>query len=146
MKFVFEKLMEHRKHLEELAMRDLYEAQSAVDDAQGVLDALFASIQRARETMGEIGRKGGLIGDQLLIIESFIAAQKRKIIEQREIIKRLLEKVNEKRDELVARARDFKVLEKLKEKQAKRERAALKKREFKQIDNMVVMRFSREQE
>ncbi len=142
-KFAFEKLMEHRKNLEELAMRDYVDAQGNLDRANRLMDRYYDSIEEGRNQVSSLENLGGKILGQLELIESFIHGQKRRIVEHREQVRSIIQDVEKKHETLIERAREYKVLERLKEKQMEKIKKEKKKREMKSVDEMVVMGFGR---
>lgn len=142
--FPFEKLMEHRKRLEELAMKDLTESQRELHRANLKMKNYYNSIDQSRRQICDFIKSGGNVTSSTQLLEEYIVGQKKRIVDFRETVRELIQRVEQKQEILMERAREYKILEQLKEKQKLKFKKGIKKREFKNIDNMVVMRFSRE--
>lgn len=143
-RFPFEKLMQHRKNLEELAMRDVADAQRELKEANEIMGKYYSSIDECRENMAGLIREGGRVTGRLCDLDEFIKGQKNRIITYRETVRALVQKVEKCQLALVEKAREYKILDRLKVKQVKKQKKIEKKKEFKTVDDLVVMRFSRE--
>lgn len=142
--FAFEKLLDHRKMLEDLARKDYLLAASNVATAEGELRQMYDDIRESRNRAGELGRKGGAQGPALSQIDEFIRGQNIRIQRQREKIRELMAEAERKQLALVEAAREHKTLQKLKERRLADFKRALKKGDLKIIDEIVTTRFKRE--
>ncbi len=146
MKFTFpyDKLLDHRKALEEVARREYAAARARVDEAEAELRSMYDGIARSRERAGRLEREGGAQGPALSLIGEFIDGQRIRIERQRRKIRELLMDAEEKQGALIEAAKEHKTLEKLKERRLKEFKRAVKKKELKEIDEIVTTRFKRE--
>jgi flagellar export protein FliJ len=140
-KFQFEKLLQHRKREEEIAMRDYLLARQRHDAAVVVLNSYYQSIVETRTLTAQVTAGGGAQSEKLRQADHFIAGQEVRIHQQKLIIRTLNQEKEEKHEIAVARAQDAKALEKLKEKLRGRHRIAANKRETKEMDDLATMRF-----
>ena len=142
--FPYEKLLDHRRTLEELARKEFMIAKGKVDDAETELRKMYDDVAANRQRALDLAEKGGPQGGALVQIHEFIQGQKFRIQNQREKIQGLMMEMEEKKQALVEAAKETKTLEKLKERQLKEFKQAAKKRELKEIDEIVTTRFKRE--
>lgn len=141
--FGFEKLLHHRRQLEDIARRNWLEAQAKVDAANGKMRNLFDEIEQARFRAGTLARGGGAHGPALAQIDEFINGQKVRIEAQRAEIRKLLADAESMHEIVVEAAKERKILEKLRERKHEDFKSRLKKQEIKEIDELVVTRFKR---
>ena len=141
--FSYEKLLDHRKTVEEVAHRDYLLAQTQVDAAEKVLRGMYDDIAKSRTRIGKLEVEGGKAGPALGLLHDFIDGQKIRIERQRAKIRELLAEAERKHEILVEAAREHKTLQKLKEKRKQEFRKAVKKRELKAVDEIVTTRFKR---
>lgn len=142
--FPYDKLLDHRKMLEEIARKDYISARTQADDAEAKLRAMYDDVSSARDRAGRLEVMGGPQGPLLSLISDFIDGQKIRIERQRQTIRELLAVVEEKHEALIEAAREHKTLQKLKERRLKEFKRQLKKKELKEVDEMVTTRFKRE--
>lgn len=140
-RFAFEKLLAHKRTLEDVARREFAEAQALVDEAEKELNRLFGQIDDSRDLALELGTKGGAQGPALVQIDEFIRGQGIRIESQRHRIRELKIVAEEKQELLLAAAKERKVYEKLREKRLEEFKLLQKKLEMKQVDDLVTTRF-----
>ncbi len=145
MKFHFklQKVLEHRKILEDLAMKDLQEAVAALLGEKEKLEMLktgrHEAFQRRYDIQTKDLRSEGLLSMQQ--IEIFIKGQDRRIELQKAKVQEAENLVESMREILRQKATEYKIIDKLKEKQ-KAEFIEEKNRiEQKEIDELNVIRF-----
>ncbi len=143
-KFAFEKLLVHRKITEDRARKEFLLAQAKVDGAEGELKKMYDDVTNAHDRVGRLQQTSGQNAASLMVADEFIVGQKIRIQHQREKIRQLLAVAEEKRAILIEAAREKKTLEKLKEKRFEEFKRTQKKREMREIDEIVTMRFKRE--
>lgn len=134
--------MQYRKRLEEVALRDFLFARKAYDDAAAVLNQYYQSISDTRELSGLRQSAGGQTAEQLCQMNDFIAGQLIRIERQKEVIRQLAAEMEQRHQSLTKAAQDFKILEKLKERLQSRFKQKEKRKELKEVDDMIVMKFS----
>ena len=145
MKFVFEleKVLKHKRTVENVAQRDWAEAQALVDAGMKELKALYTQVEEARNLVAMREKSGSARGFELGQVDEFVNGQKVRIERQRQKVRELMGRAEELHEALVAAARERKTFEKLKEKRFEEFKAQKKKHELKQLDDLVVTRYKR---
>jgi flagellar FliJ protein len=142
-KFSLLPLLKHRKRLEDEALKAYADAQAKVDAAEKQLQALFDQIDDARVSAQQFTLEGGAQSTRLEQIDQFINLQKILIEKKREAIRDLRFVAETKHELLIEAVRERKTLERLREHRQASYKLMLKKQELKQVDEMVVTRFGR---
>ena len=140
-KFSYEKLLAHKHTLEEIAQKNFAEAQRRLEDAKADLNALYLAIDDVRARSFEMERKGGLSQNTGVATDEFVNGQKIRIVKQRDIVREKMMDVEQRQEELILAARERKTLEKLKEKKIEEFKTEAKRKEQKEVDDMITMRF-----
>ena len=139
--FSFQKLLDHKASLEDIARRDWLQARSSVEAANRELEAMYGQIDAARVRASSLEITGGTQAASLSQIDHFISGQKILIERHRAHIRELVADEERKQVLVVEAARERKTLEKLKERRLEEYRLRRKKLELKQVDELVVTRF-----
>lgn len=142
-KFSYQKLLAHKHTLEEIAQKNLAEAQRRLDTAKSELNALFKAVDEVRARAFEMERQGGQSQSSGAIADEFANGQKIRIAKQREVIRERNMDVEQRQEELILAARERKTLEKLREKKLEEFKIENKRKEQKDTDDMITMRFLR---
>ncbi len=142
--FKFESLLKYRKRLEEAAQRDFIAARRELDEALAMIQQMYSSIEEARAYIHSCQGQGQA-GDifRILSSEQFITGQKVKIDIERARARELMMRVEEKQELLLAAAREFKKIEKLKERHKSEFKKEQRRLEIKRVDDLVVIRSGR---
>jgi len=142
--FKFESLLKYRKRLEEAAQREFISARRELDECLARIQQMYLSIEETRAYIAACQRQGEP-GDisQILSSEQFIRGQNRRIDEERARARQLMMNVEQKQELLVSASREFKKMEKLKDRQKTDFKKEAKRREMKRIDDLVVIRAGR---
>lgn len=141
-KFNLDKVLRHRKILEDLAQKDFQEALAVYNAKKAEIDGLYTAMKNAREAgFSMTSQTGGQVAESLKQIQEFIVLQDIRI--DREMIKLAeIEKLVEaKREVLRQKAMDKKILERLETKKREEFQAEKMRREQKENDENVSMRF-----
>lgn len=144
-RFHLEKVLEHRRRLEDDAKRDFLNAQVNTLNALRDLEGLYVAIDVARARGHEM-QKGVAnlhMAPTLQNIDVFIGGQKIRIERQRAVIRELKATEERFQELLVQAAKEKKTLEKLREKHIAEYRAELARREQEELDDLSVMRYGR---
>lgn len=144
--FPFKTLMEHRKRLEELAQREFAEAQAIVQKGLREIDDMYRSIDEARLEITRLESEGN--SDHIEQIKNhhlFMSGQAIRIERHRVKVRQDMAIAEEKQLALIEAAKEFKILEKIKEKKWAEFKDQMKKRELKQMDELAVTRFKKEE-
>lgn len=142
MKFRFrlDTVMRQRRVEQDLAQKDYFTAQAAVNQQLSLIKVMYEESDSAREMAGSLQMMGGTKVPDLIQIEEFISLQKLKIQRAREKARELMAIAEEKQEILVEKAQNVKVLEKLREKQHEEFKKEKSKRETIEMDDMTIMR------
>jgi flagellar FliJ protein len=140
--FKLEKILQHRKNLENLARKDYLEAIAKHNEEKTKLDNYYKSIDSARENACEIQSKGGTHSAEVLCqIHDFIKGTE-ILIERQKLVVRNSAKIVEDKQELLREASiEYKMIERLKEKKKNEYRMDMKKLEEKRMNDMNSIRF-----
>jgi len=126
--------------LEDLARRDWITAQAASDVAMKELEGLYAQIEQARFRAAALQKAGGAHSTELGQIDDFIRGQKIRIEAKRAELRLLLGEVERCHELLLQASIETKTLEKLKERRLAEFKLKRKKRELKEVDELIVTR------
>lgn len=139
-KFALEKVLKHKKILEDQAKKDFSEISKRLRDQEQYLENLEQDLKTAYDNKYQIQKMGGNISAYLEFFHNYYGAQKKLIENQKKIIQGMTKILEEKREFLVQAARDHKTFVMLREKKKQEFRKELLKREQKRLDDMNIMR------
>lgn len=142
MKFNFrlEALMRQRKADRDNAQRIYADAQDSVQRQLAMIKRMYAEIDKARLICDETQAQKGTSSTSLANIDEFIEGQKIRIKMAREKARELMSIAEEKLEILTDKMRDYKMLEKLKERQHVQFKNEKSKKEIKELDDITIMR------
>lgn len=151
MKFRFrlEKVLTHRRRVEDEAKRAYFEAKAKTEAALTELEGLYRQIDDARARGHELMTGGAqdipprFAAPILQHTDLFIGGQKIRIETQRKKIRDLKGEEERLQDLLAEAARERKAMEKLREKHREEFVAEQDRREREEADDLSVMRFGR---
>lgn len=147
MKFNFslQKVLEHRKTLEDIAQRDFQQALVNYQTEVNNLEQLKSQRQLAFHKGYKIPTKDAKnIPPKLQQTQEFILGQDKRIEIQKAKVQHLAEEVEKMREILRERAISFKIIEKLKEKKFRDFIQEQKIKDQKELDEVNVIRHPRE--
>ena len=139
-KFALEKVLKHKKILEDQAKREFGEISKILQEQEEFLAKLEADLQTSYQNKFEVQKIGGNISAYLDFFYNYYISQKKLIENQNQIITGLKKILEEKREFLIHAAREHKTFTMLKEKKRQEFRKELKKREQKHLDELNMMR------
>lgn len=139
-KFVLEKVLKHKKILEEQAKKDFGLVSAKLREQEQYLINLEADLKTAYENKFQIQQSGGAVASYLEFFHYYYISQKKLIENQKNIIAGLAKILEDKRLYLVQMAREHKTFVMLREKKKIEFNKELKKREQKHLDEMNIMR------
>jgi flagellar FliJ protein len=142
-KFNLQKVLEHRKTLENLAQKVFQEALYDLNVEIEKLNRLEIELRESYFKNQEYIDKGGVQASAWQQVHEFKLGQELKILRQKAVIQQHLQVVEQKRQELLATTKEFKIIEKLKEKKQKDFFDEMNYLEQKQIDEMTIMRYKK---
>lgn len=140
--FKLDKILQHRKNIENLARKDYLEALAKLEEEKSKLENQYISIEKARENSFEIQSKGGINSAQVLCqIHDFIKGTE-ILIERQKLKVRENKKIVEDKQELLRETSiEYKMIERLKEKKKEEYRMDMRKLEEKKLDDLNSIRF-----
>jgi flagellar export protein FliJ len=143
-RFAYEKLLEYRKQQEEIARRDYNESLVALDREKEKLERMYLYLDQATEEKYRLSSLAtGVPIEMVNKIEIFQVGQNIRIKSQRLVIQGFQQIVEQKHEILISTAREFQVLEKLREKKLAEFKKIQRKLDAKAMDEIVVTRFKR---
>lgn len=141
-KFNLDKVLRHRKILEDLAQKDFQEAMSQYNAKLAEIEQMEEAKKSARETSFTLTRQtGGQVAESLKQIQEFLILQDIRIARERQKLAEIEKLVEAKREVLRQKAMDKKILERLETKKREEFQAERMRREQKEIDDNSSMRF-----
>jgi len=136
--FKLQKVLNYRRQVEEQAMMALATAQRRYQDQASLLDALKSRLARA-ET--EFHGRSEYTPQDLWLWRTYKQAADHDVAEAEATLQWLAKELQKAREEMVTRAKDRKLLDKLKENQAKRYDQETRLAEQKDFDESSTLRF-----
>ena len=143
--FHLEKVLTHRRRLQDEAKRDFMLAQANTVNALRDLEALYVAIDVARNRGHEVqvGISDTRMAPTLQNIDVFIGGQKIRIERQRVVIREFKAEEERLHDLLIEASKEKKTLEKLREKHLGAYRIEMARREQLELDDLAIMRHGR---
>ncbi|MCB9025917.1 MAG: flagellar export protein FliJ [Bdellovibrionaceae bacterium] len=142
-KFPLQALLRHRERLEEMAKKEYMLAQNKVNETLGKINEMWEEIDNTRKNKIEEQHKGGTKGQLLASMDEFIVGHKIRVEREKVKLRELMLIAEEKKELLIEAAKEHKILQRLKEKMMEKHKIMIKKKEVKDIDDIVTTRFKR---
>ena len=143
-KFPLEKVMQHRKMLEDLAQKDFQQAQNELVQQQLKLKEMQDAAIEARTGAFRRQSEGGKASPTLIQISEFLKGQDIRMERQKEKIKECEGLVENLREILRQKAIDYKIIEELRDRRLEEFKVERRKIEQKRTDDLNLMRFRKE--
>lgn len=144
MKFRFrlQKVLEHRKRLEDEAKRKYFEAVGRTQEAKAKLESMYRAIDKSRVRAHQIQTQGGGHSAILALQDTdvFIRGQNVRIENQRRVIRELKQVEEMEQEKLIEAAKERQALEKLREKKLQEFRDSLDRKEAMEVDDLNIIR------
>jgi len=140
--FRFEALLTYRAHRKERAEVALGKARQHLRRALDDLEALRSDQREAREELSASLRQRPS-ADLLLNYTDFLSALKARIRRQKEEVATREQAVRDRRNEVLARTREYRIIEKLKERDYETWLLEQRRQEQKALDEIAVVRHAR---
>lgn len=140
-KFNLESVLKHRERLEEIAQRELAEAQAAVNEVLARIEAMYRRMDEVREEIlaaQKIGSQEKL--EEVRQMEHFITNERRRVEQVRLEARELMAVAEEKQEKLMLAAQEKKIMTKLKERRLREHRERLARIEAKELDDLTMTR------
>ncbi|WP_413292585.1 flagellar export protein FliJ [Bdellovibrio sp. HCB185ZH] len=142
-KFPMQKVLEHRKVVENLAQKDFQDAVAVLNEFQEKLDKMNQEILEAQARAGSLLQVGGAQGPALSQIHEFLKGQKIRILQQEQKIQEIEKIVEYKREILRQAALEYKIMEKVRENKFEEYKAERKIQDQKEMDEQAILRFKK---
>ncbi len=140
-RFPFETLRKVRKIEEDEAQRIFFEAQARLNECLAKIQQMYTSIDEARLTISRLqfSQEQNKLSS-IRTNEEFIKGQEVRIKLERQKARELMREVEIKQEALIGKAKDRKVIDRLKEKRFEVFKKEIKVQEQKETDEMVTLR------
>ena len=142
-KFRFEALLSYRRHLKEMTEVELSLEQHRLKKSRDHLNSIREDLLETSKDLAK-GLKGKLPSHLIKNYSEYISAQKIRITLQEIEILKSTEKVEEKREELLEKTKQHKVIEKLKEKDIQKWKRQQLIMEQQEISETAIIRHGKE--
>ena len=142
-KFGLQKVMQHRKAVEDLAQRDFQEAQAELHRQNEILIGMYQAIEEARKVAFTKQTMGGTAISALSQVHDFVKGQDVRIERQKAKIQECESLVENLREILRKAAMDYKIIEGLRDKRKDEFKKKVSVKEQKLTDDLNLMRFRR---
>lgn len=139
-RFKLEKVLDYRSQLEEQARLALNRAQAEHAEQEELVRTVAGRLNAHMVKQGEASKSPG----DMWLWRQYREALEHDLAAGRVRLRRLASKLQKAREEAVRRSRDRKLLEKLKENQARKHNEEASYREQKENDEMATLRYERE--
>jgi flagellar FliJ protein len=143
-KFRMQKVLEHRKTLEDIAKSDLEDAVHRYNAEVEKLQKMIDDKKQSRVVTFDYQTDQQTSGIEKKFIfaqaDSFQKLQDIRIEKQKEVVKVLEKEVESKRDFLKIKAIDYKIIDKFKDNKREQFKDELKKKEQNENDEIVILR------
>lgn len=144
MKFRFrlQKVLEHRKRLEDEAKRKYFEAVAQTQAAKDKLESMYKAIDDSRSRAHQMQTAGGghEVISSLQNIDLFIRGQHIRIDQQRKVVRECKQVEETEQDHLITAAKDRQALEKLREKKLQEFKEEIERKEALEVDDLNIIR------
>lgn len=142
-RFGLEKVLQHRKTVEDLAQRDFQEAFAILQEEIQTLEKMQAQRSLAFVQRHEVETKSLTSPGPLVQVQDYLVGQDLRIERQKKKIQEIEKQVEERREVLRQKALETKIMKGLKERKHEDFVREQKKVEQKLLDDMVTTRFAR---
>ena len=140
-KFPLQKVMEHRKVLEDLAQKDFQDALAVLIQEQKLFSTLQDQMRSAYDEIFQAQHsKSGQTSGQLKQLSDFIVGQKVRLERQGAKIQEIEKGVESLREILREKAVDYKIIERLKERKKADFNEEMAKIDQKEMDEIAILR------
>jgi flagellar FliJ protein len=141
--FRFESLLKVRKHLKEAAEIELSKALGRLNRERLQLQSLSEDLEQAGQQF-ETDLRNSVPSRWLRLYADFLSGIKKRIADQQDSVARCENEVIEKRRVLLEKTKEFKIIERLKEKDFQKWQDQQRLEEQKRMDEIAVLRHGRQ--
>ena len=142
-KFRYQSLLSYREHLKEKAEIEFGSAQRRLQEARQAMESYELRLHKARTAL-EQGLMSRLASEDMATYADYLNSMKRRITLQKQEIARKERVVSEKRKDLLERTKEYRIIEKLMDRDHAKWKYHLSKEEQKRVDEMSATRHGRD--
>lgn len=140
-KFPLQKVLEHRKIRESLVQKDFQDALNLLIQESSRLEEMLAKTKEAHVQAGVFASQGGAQGPALSQVHDFLKGQEIRIQRQKQKIQETEKLVEAKREILRQAVQEYKIMEKMREKQFEEYKLERNSQDQKDMDEQSILRF-----
>lgn len=140
-KFPLQKVLEHRKVIEDLAQKSFQEVVTILNEEIAKLQKMEQDVHDAQIRAGMLSSEGGHQGPALSQIHEFLKGQKVRISNQQLRVQEAEKLVEARREVLRQAALDYKIMEKMRENKFEEYKAQRLAQDQKDMDEQSILRF-----
>lgn len=141
--FRYETLLSYRQHIKEKAEIELSRARGQLKQARDLLEYYVESLQQAKKSL-ESDLKTSISSDEIGNHTDYLSGLKGNIGVQKLKVAEVKKEVRKKMEDLLTKAKQFKVIEKLKERDLQKWSHQQLQMEQKRLNEVAVIRHGRE--
>lgn len=138
--FRLETLLRHRKNLQDIAQREYAESEARVREKMNEIKNYYAKIDESRRLRSAEEEGSSFTAQSLSNFEEFIELTNIRIKNARLEVRELMDIMEQKHHVLIEKAKEKKILDKLKEKKKDEYKKYIANKENKEADEMISMR------
>jgi len=142
-KFRYQSLLSYREHLKEKAEIEFGSAQGSLQKARQELELYEYRHSTARMSL-EQGLTGRMTSGEIAAYSDYLNGMKKRIASQKQEVARKERVAAEKRKNLLERTKEYRIIEKVQEKDHQKWMQQLSRLEQKRVDEMSVTRHGRD--
>ncbi|MHB8907981.1 MAG: flagellar export protein FliJ [Syntrophales bacterium] len=141
--FTLQKILEHRKNIEEIALREFSQAMETLNAERMTMNALAEEEELLINQWKELGGHVAKVSDFSLYAD-YIKCVQQSVHNQTAIVDAAEKETQQKRESLLDIVKERKILETLKEKRRLAYEAQIAEQERKTLDEVAILKFRRE--
>jgi flagellar FliJ protein len=141
-RFRYEGLLSYRGHMKEMAEIELAASQEALEGAEGTLHRLLESFDDTNASM-RLQLSSAMPAQIMKAYADYLADLSRRITRQRKTVSEREKAVGEKRADLLEKAKERKIIEKLKERDYSKWQDQQNRQEQKRLAEVAILRHGR---
>lgn len=141
-KFRLSKVLLHRKAVENMARKDYLEANMELQEAKALLEELYQQTEDAQKRRHSLVVEGGSQSESLRQLHDYIKGTEIKIERQKGVVMERMAKVEKMQLALQEASIEYKMIEKLEDRQREEYRKNKRKQEEKETTEMTNARFN----
>ena len=142
-KFRYESLLNYRRHLKDMAQIELARSMEQLQSARDALNLAAAEYTKVADAFGQ-GLRKGMVAHKLRSYSSYLGKLKEDITQKAVQVAEWEEIVEKKRSALLDRDKEWKIIEKLKERDFQKWLSEKETKEQMALNEMAILRHGRQ--